>query len=175
VAEVAEREVRWSELRIAYLRERVARGGGAGDYVALVRALGTAYSAGRAASMDEPYAIITEAAQRFPRSASVLEHKLQIEMLSARNEAADSTIAALERVEPSSALLAIMREITPASQEQWVNDVNATQWTLLQESRSSDPAAADRAVHELGRWMRAYPANSTYAVNFGLALLGRGR
>jgi hypothetical protein len=65
----------WSERRTEYLRERVRRGGGEDDYVALVRALMEGYGMERVASLDEAYLLVTEAVKRFPRSTAVLEYR----------------------------------------------------------------------------------------------------
>lgn len=175
IQEALGRERRWIELSTAYWRERVAVRGRDEDYVGLVRMLLQAHSQGVPDAVEDAYVLLREAAERHPRAVAVWEHLALVAPLSGRSAEMDEVLAVIERLDPTSRVLAVTDDLSPESVREWSESASVKQAELFTQAQSADSEVAHRAVAELERWARAYPENSTYVVNYVLALFIRGR
>ncbi|WP_328993940.1 hypothetical protein OG394_06155 [Kribbella sp. NBC_01245] len=164
-------EETWAELRCAYYRERVAEEGSADDYVGLVRAMLQLHGMGVNDALEEAFGVLCDAVDRHPRSVSAWEHVAYVSSVTRRSEEMANALAVLERLDPTSRVLAAAGELRADDSRQWAHDAHERQWNLLDEAGSGDADTRAAAVAELERWARSFPANSTYAVNYALGLL----
>ena len=167
----------WRDLRRAYWTERAGLdGAGDGDAVGLVRVLIEAHAqTGEPVLLEEVGSVLLAAQSRFPNSVGVWEFSA---LLAARTNDADGldrALAVLGRIDPGSRVVRMALGITEERSALWTDNATQTQLKLFQDLRSPDPAVVTKAVTELERWARAFPANSTYVVNYGLGLLASGR
>jgi predicted Zn-dependent protease len=172
---IAAAETEWYELRAAYWRERVAVLGGPDDYVGLVRVLLRDHHRGAVGAMDEASDVLLQGRQRHPRAVIIWEYVVLISARLNRTDELNDALATVERLDPNSRVLAILDRTSPEETQRYQENVNETHRRLLDQLTSGEIKVREAAVEELAQWARAYPANSTYVINYGLGLMILGR
>lgn len=161
----------WLSLQREAWRERVEEEGREVDYVGLGKVLFIDDSPSGRDRLEEAWTLLEQGRRLFPNSISILELVIVLAARTGRASEMDEALATLSRLDPSSEVFRISREVSDQSIEEW----NTAGFRLVEAAGSVDPEVAAAAVAELDSRARMFPLNSTHAIYLGLGLVRNGR
>jgi len=172
--EETEEEMRYRQLQINSLRERIAFGqANADDYQRLGQFLILMQRAQRNNenfSLDETISTLEEGRKHFPDAVGILEYLVYCYLRQDPNARLEETLKKLEEVAPDSSMLRSVTNVDESTKQQYFQLMLRRAHELLNKTQSNDPELKKAAVQELGKMVAMFPSNSEYRLIYAIAL-----